>query len=159
VAGKGALYDPHSITSLQPVRSGQLDQPVGSRRRMSAMMLSTDACRPDSVHDQRESGVGTVVGRLLSSMCPTKRPRGVARGGVGTSGLERAQVVSDVNLAEPPALRFASSHHLTTTRVVYQQALQQHGLDSVLRFRIPLAPPVASHQTFSAGLSAREKLQ
>src|SRR5262249_31300694 len=31
--------------------------------------------------------------------------------------------------------------------------------ESVLRFRIPLRPPVASHQTFSAGSPAREKLQ
>jgi hypothetical protein len=71
----------------------------------------------------------------------------------------------DANLAEPAARRFASSHHLTMTRAVYEQALRRHELGShrtcskthpralsttVLRFRIPLAPPRSSSTATNA---------
>jgi hypothetical protein len=64
-------------------------------------------------------------------MCSTKRPRGVAREGVITSGLERVQDVRrEFSRAGRAEVRIiASLHHLTMTRAVYKQ--HSNGMASI----------------------------
>src|SRR5262245_41039686 len=107
-----------------------------------------------------------MVSRLLLVDMPEQNALAVPRGALLRPNLRRAQDVRGEFSGAGPVERsiIASSHHrimhhLTMTCAVYEQALRQPGLDSVLRLRIPLPPPTASSLTFSLAMRRRENLR